>query len=235
MRVIGAVWPNPTQEISMRAKAMPFVVLALLTLPAAASAQLGVGVRAGTTGLGADVGISLSPTIMLRGGLGIQPVNPKMTLSDIDFEVNLPGSFGQVGIALLPSGGGLRLEGGLLYKPDDTTINGTFTTNQEFNGQSYTPAQIGTISGTAASEKTWAPYAMLGFGKISSAGIGLYLDLGAAFVGTSDLTVVSNGLYANNAQFKADLAAQEQKWEDDINKYKIYPMVNLGLRIGFGG
>jgi hypothetical protein len=166
--------------------------------------------------------------------LGIQPVNPSMTLSDIDFEVNLPGSFGQVGVALFPSGGGLRLEGGLLYKPDDTAINGTFTTNQEINGVSYTPAQIGTISGTAVSEKTWAPYAMIGFGKIASSGIGLYLDLGAAFVGSSDLTVSSNGQYKDNATFKQDLAAQEQQWEDDINKYKIYPMVNLGLRIGFG-
>lgn len=220
----------------MRFKTLPVALLALsIALPAAASAQVGVGVRAGTTGLGGDLGIAISPNLMLRGGLGIQPVNPNMTLSDIKFEVNLPSSFAQAGIELFPSGGGFRIGGGLLYKPDDIDVSGTFQENQEIGGTSYTPAQIGTITGTAASAKTWAPYGMIGFGKIASSGIGLYLDIGAAFVGEYDLTVASTGQYKDNAQFKADLEEQRAKWEEDINKYKIYPMVNLGLRIGFGG
>ena len=95
----------------MRFKLLPVALLALsIALPAAASAQVGVGVRAGTTGLGGDLGIALSPNLVLRGGLGIQPVNPNMTLSDIKFEVNLPSSFAQVGLELFPSGAGFRIE-----------------------------------------------------------------------------------------------------------------------------
>ena len=75
---------------------------------------------------------------------------------------------------------------------------------------------------------------MIGFGKIASSGIGLYLDVGAAFVGEYDLTVTSTGTFKDLPAFKTDLDEQRAKWEDDINKYKIYPMVNLGLRIGFG-
>ena len=220
----------------MRAKALPVVLLALLlTIPAAASAQVGVGVRAGTTGLGADLAIAVSPNIVLRGGLGIQPVNPSMALSDIDFEVNLPSTFIQAGLELFPSGGGFRIGGGLLYKPDSVTVSGTFQSNQDIGGTSYTPQQIGTISGAAASAKKWAPYGMIGFGKIASSGIGLFLDIGAAFVGEYDLTVSNNGTFKNDNTFKANLEKERVQWEDDLNKYKIYPMVNLGLRIGFGG
>ncbi len=220
----------------MRAKALPVVLLALLlTIPAAASAQVGVGVRAGTTGLGADLAIAVSPNIVLRGGLGIQPVNPSLILSGIDFAVNLPGSFAQAGIELFPSGGGFRIGGGVLYKKDGISINGTFTESQEIGGTTYTPQQLGTITGTATTAKKYAPYAMIGFGKIASSGIGLFLDLGAAFVGESTLTVSNNGTFKDNAQFKQDLEEERASWEDDLNKYKIYPMVNIGLRIGFGG
>jgi hypothetical protein len=218
----------------MRAKLLAAVVLTVVAaLPASASAQIGIAGRVGTMGLGGDVGISLSPNLMLRGGVGIQPINPTATISDIKFNLNLPSSFMVAGLALFPSGGGLRLEGGVLYKPDDTTLDGTYTTDQTIGGNTYTPAQIGTLSGRAAAAKSLAPYAMLGFGKIAAKGIGLFLDLGAAFTGDATLTVTSSNPN-QSAQFKADLETERKKWEDDLNKYKVYPMVNLGLRIGVG-
>jgi hypothetical protein len=219
----------------MRAKLLAAVIMALvLSAPSGASAQIGIAGRVGTIGLGGDLGIGLSPNLMVRGGVGIQPINPTATVSDIKFSLNLPSSFMLAGLAFFPAGGGLRLEGGVLYKPDDTTLEGTYTTDQTIGGNTYTPAQIGTLSGRAAAAKSLAPYAMLGFGKIASKGIGLFLDLGAAFTGDQTLTVTSNGQYANNAQFKADLEQERKKWEDDLNKYKVYPIVNLGLRIGVG-
>ena len=220
----------------MRAKLLAAVGLCLLaTLPTPAAAQIGVAGRVGTIGLGGDVGLALGNSAMLRGGMGIQPINPTATISDIKFTVNLPSSFIIGGLALFPGGGGFRIEGGVLYKPDDTKLDGEFTTNQTFNGTSYTPAQIGKLTGTAASARSLAPYAMIGFGKIASSGIGLFLDLGAAFTGDATLTVTSDGSFKNDPTFQQNLNAERKKWEDDINKYKVYPIVNLGLRIGVGG
>ena len=52
----------------MRTKALPVVLLALsLAIPAAASAQVGVGARIGTTGLGADLGIAIAKQILVAG------------------------------------------------------------------------------------------------------------------------------------------------------------------------
>ena len=120
-----------------------FLLAALLAFPSAASAQVGVGIRAGTLGLGADIAFALSPNIQIRGGGGIQPVNPTFTISDIKYTVDLPGSFVNIGIDLLPTGGGLRIGGGILYKPDDTSISGEFTSSVDIGGRFYTGAEVG--------------------------------------------------------------------------------------------
>lgn len=211
-----------------------FLLAALLAFPSAASAQVGVGIRAGTLGLGADIAFALSPNIQIRGGGGIQPVNPTFTISDIKYTVDLPGSFVNIGIDLFPTGGGFRIGGGILYKLDDTSISGEFTSSVDIGGRFYTGAEVGTLTGTVSS-KTTAPYAMIGFGKHASSGIGLFLDLGAAFVGEQTLTLTANGAAADLPQFLTDLESERLDTEDSLNKVKIYPIVNLGLRIGVGG
>ena len=219
----------------MRATAATIILLAAqLALPPAASAQVGVGIRAGTLGLGADVAFALSPNVQVRGGGAIQPWNPTFTISDIEYTVNLPGTFVNIGIDLFPIGGGFRIGGGLLYEPDDISISGEFTGNVDIGGRSYTGSEVGTLTGTVSSKAT-APYAMIGFGKHASSGIGLFLDLGAAFVGKQELTLTATGAVASNPQFIADLEGERLDAEDSLNKAKIYPMVNLGLRIGVGG
>jgi len=219
----------------MRATAATILRLAaLLALPPTASAQVGVGVRVGTLGLGADVAFALSSNVQARGGGAIQPWNPTSTISDIEYTVNLPGTFVNVGIDLFPIGGGFRIGCGLLYEPDDVSISGEFTGNVDIGGRSYTGSEVGTLTGTVSSKAT-APYAMIGFGKHASSGIGLFLDLGAAFVGKQELTLTATGAVASNPQFIADLEGERLDAEDYLNKVKIYPMVNLGLRIGVGG
>ena len=219
----------------MRATAaVTFLLAVLLASPTAGSAQMGVGIRVGTLGLGADLGIALSPNVQVRGGGAIQPINPTFTISDIKYSVDLPGSFVNIGIDLFPTGGGFRIGGGLLYKPDDISGSGEFTGSVDVGGRSYADSEVGTLTGTVSSKST-APYAMIGFGKHASSGIGLFLDLGAAFVGEQTLTLTATGAAANNAQFLMDLESERMDTEDSLNKFKIYPMVNLGLRIGVGG
>jgi hypothetical protein len=219
----------------MRATAATTLLLAaLLGLSPAASAQVGVGIRAGTLGLGADVAFALSPNVQVRGGGAIQPWNPTFTISDIEYTVTLPGTFVNIGIDLFPIGGGFRIGGGLLYKPDDISISGKFTDNVDIGGRSYTGSEVGTLTGTVSS-KTTVPYVMIGFGKHASSGIGLFLDLGAALVGEQALTLTATGTVSSNPQFIADLEGERLDAEYSSNKVRIYPMVNLGLRIGAGG
>ena len=60
-------------------------------------------------------------------------------------------------------------------------------------------------------------------------------DLGVAFVGESAVDVESwGGTLSGNAQFRAELAREEAEWEERLDDADLYPVLNLGLRVGVG-
>jgi hypothetical protein len=218
----------------MRIRVRLFLLASLLASPAAASAQFGVGAHLGTTGFGVDLAVALGGNAQVRGTAGIMPIEPSWTVSDIDVTAELPNSFIMAGIDLFPSGSGFRLGAGVLFKPDDPILTGELSGPTRVGDQTYTPAQVGTLTGTVESREA-APYLMIGFGKHASAGIGLFVDLGAAFVGESTIDLQSRGgTLSGNPQFQAELAREEAEWQERIDEFEIYPILNLGLRVGIG-
>ena len=220
----------------MRTRVGPVLLLCTaLSLPSAVSGQIGVGAHVGTTGFGGDVAVALGASAQLRGTAGIMPIEPSWTVSDVDVTAELPKSFMTAGIDFFPSGSGFRIGGGIMIKPDDPVLTGELTGPVEIGNQTYTAAQVGTLTGTVDSKKV-SPYAMIGFGKHASSGIGLFLDLGAAFVGESELTLTSTGgSLSGNQQFQDELDREEADWQEKIDKFKVYPIINIGLRVGIGG
>lgn len=210
-----------------------FLLASVLTFPSAASAQIGVGVRVGTLGLAGDAALAVGGNAQIRGGIGIMPIEPSLSISDFDATVELPSSFITLGLDFFPTGSGFRIGGGLLLKPDDPSLTADCSGTIDIGDQTYDCAQVGTATASVDS-KSSAPYVMIGFGKIASSGIGFFLDLGAAFVGESDLTLSVDGPISGNAQFRDELLKEERDWEDTINDYKVYPIVNIGLRVGIG-
>jgi hypothetical protein len=218
----------------MRNRTLYVALAMLLALPATASGQLGVGAHVGTTGFGGDAALALGRSAQIRGSVGIRPIWPSWTISDIDVTVALPCSFVLAGIDFFPTGSGFRIGGGILLKPDDPVLTGKPTGPVEIGERTYTSQQVGTLTGHADS-KDMAPYAMIGFGKHASAGIGLFLDLGAAFVGESVVSLESaGGTLSSDAEFQAELAREEAAWQDRFDKLRIYPILNIGLRVGIG-
>src|SRR5262245_7018529 len=91
------------------------LALALAASATGAAAQgLGVGGRVGTLGLGVEAAVGLGERFVLRGGIGFTPVEPSMTLSDLDLTLKLPNWYNLGVDAYL--NGALRLGGGILLK-----------------------------------------------------------------------------------------------------------------------
>lgn len=223
----------------MRKSILTVSTVLFLAVPAVVSAQgLGIAARAGTLGVGAEIALGLTDAFVIRGGLGLTPLEPSLTIDDIDFTLTLPETWFNVG-ADLYLGGSFRIGGGMLFKPDDFSIVGEITgsTTIEIGDEMYDATQVSQLRGTLDSEKQ-APYVLIGFGKHTSSGIGLFLDLGAAFLGDSNVILTATGdpAVVNSPEFQAELRKQETNIEDDFASYiKIWPIVNIGLRIGVGG
>ena len=214
---------------------LPFVsLLGLLLAVDGASAQVGVAGRIGTLGIGAEAAISLSDRIVIRGGLGLSQLKANTTFDGVSVVLTLPESWYNVGIDLYLNGA-FRIGGGILFKPDDPTITGAFEEEVEIGGRTFTSAEIGTLTGQVLSEDR-AAYVLIGFGKHTSSGIGLSLDVGAAFLGNPSVTLAAEGgTFPDQAELDARLELEAQDFEEDMKAYlKIWPILSLGIRIGIG-
>jgi hypothetical protein len=218
----------------MRRQSVAFVLaLAACAAPpiAAAAQSVGLAGRAGMFGLGGEANVDFGRRFGVRAGLGAVPLNVIGTLSDVDFEIQPPSPLSNVGADIYPFGGHFRLSGGLFFK-HDISMSAKVTGTIDINDRSYTAAQAGTISGKMAWSST-APYTTLGWSGRGK-GFGVSFDIGAAFLGEPTLTLTSNGpAYQTNAQFRADLAAEQKKDQDSAAKYlKLLPLLSFGMRWG---
>jgi hypothetical protein len=136
---------------------------------------LALDARAGTLGLGGEIALDLSERLVVRGGIGITPLEPGTTLSGVDVSLKLPTVY-NVGVDIYLNGA-VRLGGGLLFRTGDLEVTGDFTADQDLGGTSFTPQQIGTLSGVL-DWKDRAPYVLIGVGRHTAQGTGLFLGPG---------------------------------------------------------
>jgi hypothetical protein len=216
-------------------KGAPLVLLAVCAMcPASSAAQvLGLGARAGTLGFGGEAALALSDRLVVRGGMGLMPFDVGATFNDIDVTLKLPTWY-NVGVDLYLNGA-VRLGGGVLFKSQDPELTGKFDSTQEIGGVPFTPGEIGTLTGVIDSSDP-APYALIGFGNHTAPGLGLFLDLGVAFLGDPEVSLYSTGgILSDDPATQEALDREAQSFEDDMRAYlRFWPILSLGLRIGLG-
>lgn len=210
------------------------VCAAVACTPSLASAQLGIAARAGTLGIGGEVALDLSDRLVVRGGLGVTTLDVSTTFDGVRVDLELPDSWYNVGLDLYLSRA-FRIGGGLLIRPDDPTLTGAFEEPIDIGGRPFTPEEIGTLTGVLSSDDR-APYVLVGFGRHTASGIGLSLDVGAAFTGDPSVSLsAEGGTFSDEAELDARLEQESRNFEDDMKTYlRIWPILSLGVRLGFG-
>ena len=209
------------------------IVAAVAVSPSPAHAQgAGVAFHVGTLGVGADIAAAFGSHIGLRSGFNFFPTDIDITVSDIPYQIDFASPTFTFVLDLYLVGP-LRLSGGGVFSPDDIVLAGEITGPVDINGTVYTPAQIGTLTGTIFTNEL-SPYAGIGLGNPGRSKFGFFLDLGVAFHGTPGFTLTAVGGSANNLlQFKSDLAAEKQSVLADLSNIIVYPVVAMGFSIGF--
>ena len=73
--------------------------------------------------------------------------------------------------------------------------------------------------------------------------MGIFVDLGAAFLGEPDISLsAEGGTFSNNTLFKSELQKEEDKVQADIQEnkmpqrlLKLWPILQIGVKFGLGG
>ena len=210
---------------------LPLMILLGTATPVAAQG-VGLGSRVGTLGLGGELAIGLTESLAVRGGIGLSPLEPGVTFHDVDVSLKLPTVF-NVGLDLYLNSA-VRVGGGIMFRSGHPEVKGTFAAAQDIGGTTFTPQEIGTLTGVIESSGS-APYVLIGFGRHTAEGVGLFLDVGVAFMGdpavrlgardgelSSDVGPLMSALQQEAADFEADMRGYLRFW----------PILSLGIRVG---
>ncbi len=222
----------------MKKSILALVASCLLAAPGTAIAQgFGFGARVGTLGAGAEAAIGLSSHLVVRGGIGLLPLERSATISGIPFTLTLPKTWYNIGVDLYIAGP-VRIGAGMLFKPDDPVVDATIDPGRQvgIGDTTYTAQAVFKLHGILDSQNQ-APYVLLGFGKHTASGIGLFLDLGVAFLGDPAVSLSASGdpTIVNDPRFQTELRREETNVQNDAGTYlKLWPVLSLGVRVGTG-
>lgn len=210
--------------------------VAVVMLPMSASAQkIGVGIagRAGSLGLGGEVAVSVTRYFGVRAGIGALPISYTGEFEDARYHVESTSPLTNIGVDFYPGFFDLRLGGGILFINNPTTFDARYEGTIEINEQTYTDAEVGALTGELDHGGP-APYAIIGLGRQTNKGVGIFLDLGAAFLEQQRMSYSATGTLSGDPTFEAELEAEARDIEDEVNKYvKIFPILSAGIKIGF--
>jgi len=209
----------------------------LLTLVGGAQAQ-SMSARAGSNGLGAEVGVDLGSIYGLRAHLAAGSYTRQDTESNVYYEGKLKLSNGALLFDLHPFAGGFRLSAGAIYNNNQLEATGRSQAGTiEINGIYYPATEVGTLQAAVRWDKA-SPYLGLGWSTRRQAAGGMVLnaDVGAFYqrptaslTGTCGATVPALACQ----QLQSDIRAEEQQFRDEINKYKLFPVLSIGVGYRF--
>ena len=194
-------------------------------LAACGAAQAaGIGVRAGTTGIGADVAWDLVPTISARVGYSALKWGYDVNTSNASYDGDVKLSNLSGLLDFHPLGPAFRLTGGLILNDNKYQATGR-------------PSSLpGSFDATVESGRRAAPYLGIGWGNVSGTGVNFYADLGVMFMGSPKASITANCTGLSAAQCSAvqsEAARQQAELEDKLKAFKAYPVLNIGLTVGF--
>ncbi|RLJ18041.1 hypothetical protein DJ030_12535 [bacterium endosymbiont of Escarpia laminata] len=186
--------------------------------------------KAGSLGLGLEGTLGMTESLNARLGFNGFNYDYSYTLDDTDYDLTLDLQT----ISLLadwhPFDSGFRVSAGLM------------SNNNELTGRALPVGGSLNIGGTdydvgldaIIGFNSTAPYLGIGWGNAISAdkGWGFNLDVGVLFQGSPEVSLTPFGADAGIVDAD-DLAAEVQRVESDLENFKYYPVVSLGVSYKF--
>jgi hypothetical protein len=207
------------------------VIAAILVglAPSAVAAQgVSIAPKAGSTGFGGDLILSLAPKLALKGGVGFSLVEFDLDLGSQRYRVEPPPVFVTAAVDIRLTGP-IRIMAGLLHRTDDVRFGGDLTGAVEIGDATFNAP--GRLEGALISTET-APFLGIGLGSLGGRGMGLYLDLAVAFTGDPDVALTGSGPITSEPDFDVELEKERLSILGEIDDYyRYWPIVNLGFRI----
>jgi hypothetical protein len=219
---------------SMRRTRLSLLTLCAATLIAAPvrGQNLDLAFHIGSMGLGADLGVQVRRDVGLRASLNYIPFDISIDEDSIEYTIELPTPQVLLVADFYPVGR-FRLSGGVMISSRNLEGHGELSGPTEIGNTTYTPAEVGTLTGTIRTRSV-SPYIGIGFGNPTGSRVAFVMDLGVAFHGNPELSARADGLISSQPGFQQDLDIEVRDIQDDIDSFVVLPVLSLGISIGLG-
>ncbi len=208
--------------------------------PPMESLKYGVAFKLGTLGAGLDVSIPLKDKINLRFNLNGGTYDDDTTEGGINYAYDL--DLLTVGLLLdyYPmEASEFRVTGGVYYNGNEAELcakPGAGGIKIGNNPIAYTATELGSLHGDVEFDEI-APYIGIGWGNaVKKGGWSFNADVGIMYQGSPDVTLTPN--YGTLSAGKKttldnDIAQELKDLQDDLDDYKVYPVVSFGATYTF--
>ena len=234
------------QESPIMTKFLLAALLSISTLASAQEAQEGVKLtltpQLSTLGAGVSIGsYSLGNNFKLRGNINGLTVDKDFRNNSVLYsgKLNLQ-SAGLIGDYYFSETSGFHASAGLYYNNNSVkgtgTYNGNVAVNTGMGVININPSTYGNVGFEATFPKV-APYFGLGYHTQAKEGLSFALDLGLLYQGNAKMTYDMPGAYQSlanvNPAFNTLVQNNKQYLQDQANKFKIYPVISIGVGYTF--
>jgi len=210
--------------------------LAALTLCTCsiASADFGVGLKAGTLGVGVEGRWSFLPWLDVRVGANRYDYDDDGSQAGINYDATFAldtfYATGNLRVPLSP----FRLTAGAFDNRNEFLLGSRDTGGANFNigGASFSPADVGTVNAVASFDDV-SPYLGIGYDVEIFGKVGFNLDFGVLWQGAPTVSMQADGLAADQQVFLDALELERLELEDELNDFKAWPVVSLGFVYNF--
>src|SRR3981189_3197702 len=214
------------------------------------SSKVGIGVKVSTLGAGIEAALPVFAKVNLRGGINIFQYDRTFTRDGIPYTGQLHFRSGEAHFDWYPFGGFHVSPGVMFYNGNQLTANASVPGGQTFtlSGTTYESDPAMPVAGTGKLDFVKvSPTIMVGLGNLiprsgrhysflfevrgaSQGSARGTLNLGGKLCNTTGIFCAS---VASDSPVQANVLAQQQKIRNDVNPYRFFPVVSLGVGFNF--
>ncbi|MDH3389331.1 MAG: hypothetical protein OEN02_15680 [Gammaproteobacteria bacterium] len=211
---------------------------------------MGVGLKAGTLGLGVDVSVALTKTINARIALTsveIDSQNETVTVGDAgsegDIDAVLDADYGANALLVdwYVFNGTFHVTAGMVKNNGKADFRGTLLSNVVIDGDPLSPSDLvgGSVGGQFSLGDSYQPYLGVGWGRKASSdpGLAFSVEIGVALLdpdaqlrATLDPGSIN---YANQPELQQTLDNAEADVEADLDEFELFPVLSFGVNYAF--
>jgi len=212
--------------------------------------HIGIGVKVSTLGAGIEVATPLTRKLNVRGGFNMMRLDHTFTDSGIQYNGQLRFQSAEAHLDWFPIWGFHVSPGMLFYNGNHITANAMVPGGQTFSvsGTTYESDPTTPVTGTGKLDFVKvAPSLMLGVGNLiprSGRHFSFLFEAGAAYEGSARVSLNLSGnvcdpsgavcrAISSDPTVQANVQGQQVKIQNDVNPYRFFPVVSLGIGFNF--